>query len=206
MLPFSVVSIIGIVQAKGGAGRSTVATNLAVGLSASKPTLLLDCDLPQGTSSSWFAARKARQTTDPLPLSTAGTHFELVRRVQELAQDHRYLVIDAPPRVTEVTRAILMLAHLCLVPLGDSAPEIWAVRDLLGTVAEARQRKPDLDARLVWTRYRAQTREARDLSEAVQHELGLPELQTRLGFRVAYSEALGPGALGRGVVGRGRGR
>jgi chromosome partitioning protein len=64
-----------------------------------------------------------------------------------------------------------VLAHLCLVPLGDSAPEIWTVQDLLGTVAEARQRKPDLDARLVWTRYRAQTREARDLSEAVQHEL-----------------------------------
>jgi hypothetical protein len=106
MLALGVVSIIGVVQAKGGAGRSTVATNLAVGLSASKPTLLLDCDLPQGTSSSWFAARKARQTTDPLHLSTAGTHFELVRRVQELAQDQRYLVIDAPPRVTEVTRAL----------------------------------------------------------------------------------------------------
>lgn len=55
--------IIGLLQLKGGAGRSTVSTNLAGELSKSGKTVLIDCDMPQGTSASWFAVRqqKSRQ-------------------------------------------------------------------------------------------------------------------------------------------------
>jgi len=42
--------IIGVIQVKGGVGRSTIATNLAAILSAAGPTTLIDCDLPQGTA------------------------------------------------------------------------------------------------------------------------------------------------------------
>jgi len=185
--------IIGIVQAKGGAGRSTLATNLAASLSASHRVALVDCDLPQGTSSSWFAARQAEVPADNLVLAAVRTHVELVREVERLASSCRFVVVDAPPRAAELTRAILMLANLCLVPLGASAAEVWATQDLLSVVHEARKRRPGLDARLVWTRFRANTREARELSDAAPRELDLPELRARLGYRVAYSEALGRG-------------
>jgi chromosome partitioning protein len=46
---------IGIIQVKGGAGRSTVATNLAGELAKKGKTVLIDCDMPQGTSASWYA-------------------------------------------------------------------------------------------------------------------------------------------------------
>ena len=36
----------------GGAGRSTVSTNLAEELSKQAKTMLIDCDMPQGTSAS----------------------------------------------------------------------------------------------------------------------------------------------------------
>jgi chromosome partitioning protein len=49
--------IIGIIQVKGGVGRSTIATNLAAAFSVNQPTVLIDCDLPQGTSASWYAVR-----------------------------------------------------------------------------------------------------------------------------------------------------
>ncbi len=50
--------IIGLVQVKGGARRSIVSTNLAGELSKSAQTVLIDCDMPQGTSTSWFAVRQ----------------------------------------------------------------------------------------------------------------------------------------------------
>ena len=91
-----------------------------------------------------------------------------------------------------MTRAALVLADLCLIPVGASAAEIWATSDLLALVEEAKKVKP-VNARMVWTRYRAHTRLAQELSELATKELGLVALSTALGMRVAYMEALGAG-------------
>jgi chromosome partitioning protein len=87
----------------------------------------------------------------------------------------------------------MILSDLCLIPLGASAAEIWSTTDLLQTLEEAKTYKPDVDARLVWTRFRAYTREAQDLKDAVQNGLKLDELRNKLGYRVAFSEALARG-------------
>jgi chromosome partitioning protein len=185
--------IVGIIQVKGGVGRSTIATNLAAVFSEKKPTALIDCDLPQGTSASWYAVRKSEAPPDNLTLATARDYRELIALAKELSPDHRYLIIDAPPRIAEMTRAIIVMSTLCLVPLGASAAEIWSTADLLETINAARDYREDIDVRIVWNRFRAHTREAHELSEAARTELGLKELTTRLGYRVAYSEALARG-------------
>jgi chromosome partitioning protein len=92
-----------------------------------------------------------------------------------------------------MTRAIMIMSTLSLVPLGASAAEIWSTADLLQTIKAARDYRPNIDVRIVWNRFRAHTREAHDLSEAARKELGLKELSTRLSYRVAYSEALARG-------------
>jgi chromosome partitioning protein len=188
-----VPGIIGIIQVKGGVGRSTIATNLAATLSLQHPTALIDCDMPQGTSASWYALRQSEVPSNALVLATAHNHRELVQRARECAERCTYLVIDGPPRLAEMTRAIIMLSDLSLVPLGASAAEIWSTTDLLRTLDEARICKPTLDARIVWTRFRGHTREAQELKDAVEQELRLKELRTTLGYRVAYSEALARG-------------
>lgn len=188
---------IGIIQVKGGAGRSTVSTNLAGELSKIGKTVLIDCDMPQGTSASWFAVRQQEDTrqkplfSENLLADTAINHRELVAKVEQY-QDADFIVLDGPPRIAELTRAILVLADLCLIPVGASAAEIWATSDLLALIEEAKQVKP-VNARMVWTRYRGHTRLAQELSELATKELGLVALSTTLGMRVAYMEALGGG-------------
>jgi len=185
--------IVGIIQVKGGVGRSTIATNLAAIFSERAATALIDCDLPQGTSASWYAVRKSELPPTNLTLATVRDYRELVAKAKELSCDHRYLIIDAPPRIAEMTRAIIVMSTLCLVPLGASAAEIWSTADLIETINAARDFRADIDVRIVWNRFRAHTREAVELSEAARKELGLRELTTRLGYRVAYSEALARG-------------
>jgi chromosome partitioning protein len=182
---------IGIIQVKGGAGRSTVSTNLAGELSKIGQTVLIDCDMPQGSSASWFSVRQQSGRDTNLTIDTASTHQELVEKIQGYAQAD-YIVLDGPPRIAELTRAILMLADLCLVPVGTSAAEIWATNDLLAIIAEAKKVAP-IKARMVWTRYRAHTKLAQELSELASIELGLQAINTTLGLRVAYTEALGQG-------------
>jgi chromosome partitioning protein len=185
--------IVGIIQNKGGAGRSTFATNLAAHYSLHHTTTLIDCDLPQGTSSSWFALRQAASLSNNLLLAKANNHVELIQKAKEHALISKYLIIDGPPRLAQMTRAIMILSNLCLIPLGASAAEIWSTTDLLQTLAEARNHKADVDARIVWTRFRAQTREAQMLKDAVQSGLHPDALEVRLGYRVAFSEALARG-------------
>jgi len=187
--------IVGIVQVKGGAGRSTVATNIAGELSTIGRTVLIDCDMPQGTAASWVAVRQ--QAVEPdlfggVQGDTAASHRELLDKVERWRGEAEYIVLDGPPRIAELTRAILVLSDLALVPVGASVAELWATGDLVEIVRQAREVRP-VDVRIVWTRFRGYTRLAQDLAAQAKRELGVPILKTAMGLRVAYVEALGTG-------------
>jgi chromosome partitioning protein len=183
--------IIGLVQIKGGAGRSTVCTNLAGELSKLSNVVLIDCDMPQGTSASWFAVRQQKGRQGKLQADTALTHKDLIDKVKQY-QEADYIILDGAPRAAEMTKAILILADLCLIPVGASAAEIWATSDILQLIGEASKVK-EVKARMLWTRYRAHTRLAQELSGLAVNELGLDTLTASTGMRVAYMEALGEG-------------
>ena len=183
--------VIGVIQVKGGAGRSTVSTNLAGELSKQGKTVLIDCDMPQGTSASWYAVRHQAGKAGALIADTATSYRELVSKVEQYA-DADYIVLDGPPRIAELTRSALVLADICLIPVGASAAEIWATGDILALIEEASKVRP-VNARMVWTRYRPQTLLAQGLTELAKKELGLQALGTSLGMRVSYMQALGEG-------------
>jgi chromosome partitioning protein len=183
--------VIGVIQIKGGAGRSTVSTNLAGELSKLGKTVLIDCDMPQGTSASWYAVRHQAGKAGALIADTATSYRELVSKVEQYA-DADYIVLDGPPRIAELTRATLVLADICLIPVGASTAEIWATGDILTLIEEASKVRP-VNARMVWTRYRPHTKLAQGLTELAKKELGLKALGTSLGMRVSYMEALGEG-------------
>jgi len=178
--------VIGVLQLKGGVGRTTVATNLAVGLG--EGVVLVDADLPQGTASAWGAIREADA---PFVLPVAN-HHQLVDTLDGLT-GYRYAVVDAPPRIAEVTRALLIVSDLVIVPVGASIADLWAAQDLLETVKEAKKEKRNLKVRLLWNKHRLFTKSARTMQKAVKAELAVPALKTTLGYRVAYSDALAEG-------------
>lgn len=184
--------IVGIVQVKGGAGRSTVATNLAGELGKVGKTVLIDADMPQATAASWAAVRQQEGIDGAVVSDTAATHQELLAKLEMHAEDADYIVLDAPPRLAEMTRAILMASDLTLVPVGASVAELWATADVLDIITQAKKLRP-IDARMLWTRFRPQTRLAQDLTDRAKDELGLPIMRSALGFRVVYAEALGEG-------------
>lgn len=182
------LKIIGIIQVKGGAGRSTVSTNLAGELSKRGKTILIDCDMPQGTSASWWSVRPQPGN---LFADTARTHKELIAKVEQ-NKDAAFIVLDGPPRIAELTKAILILSDLCIVPIGASVAEVWATTDLLTLIADA-NKITKVKARLLFTRHRPKTKLAITIEALAKKELAIPTLKTSLGLRVAYPEALGEG-------------
>ena len=184
--------IIAVAQVKGGSGRSTLATTLAGELSKRGDTVLIDCDMPQGTSASWYAMRLEAGRTGKLHLDTADNHLQAIQKTELNNGKTQFIVLDGPPRIAELTRAMVLLADLVLVPAGASMADLWATGDVLAMVTEAKAVKR-IKARLVWTRHRGFTNQAKALTEQAKAELGIKALDTTMGLRVAYVDALGSG-------------
>lgn len=186
--------VFGIIQVKGGAGRSTIATNLAGELAKRGRTVLIDADMPQGTSASWYALRRDAGMAENLEADTAGDHRELIEKTERHAKaGAKFIVLDGPPRIAEMTRAILVMADVCLIPIGASVAEVWATGDVMTTIEEAKKVKKKIRALIAWTRHRPHTALAKELTDQVGKELGLPALDDPLCLRVAYPTALGSG-------------
>lgn len=168
------MTCIAVCQLKGGAGRSTIATNLAVGLDAA----LVDADPPQFSAAAWGAVRGVEVTA-------VGSHRELVDRVPLLG----VVVIDCPPRAAEMTRAALGLADLVLIPVTPGIGDVWAVQDLLPIIREAQQLDPELTVRIVWNRYRAHVGSELELVAQASRDLGIKPCRAVLGYRAAYPKA-----------------
>lgn len=132
---------------------------------------------------------KARQSAS---IVTTSDHRELVPKLGQYRNSAEFIVLDGPPRIAEMTGAILRLAHLSMVRIGASVPEVLATAGVVTIIREASKVKP-VDARIVRTRFRAPTRPAQDYSDQAGKELALKALKTTLGFRVAYAEAMGLG-------------
>jgi len=179
---------IAVAQLKGGAGKSTLATNLAGYLSREMSAGLIDADQPQGTSASWATLREDSQ----LKLAAPKSATELVKAAEAMDSACEVVIIDLPPRLHEISRAALVFSDLVIIPISGSAPEIWAAQDMLGLINEARGKAPDLKCRLIWNRYR-HSKTAEATAEAINEQLGIPRFNTTLGSRTAYSEAIGRG-------------
>jgi chromosome partitioning protein len=180
---------------KGGVGKSTTAVCLGVAaLERGQKVLLVDAD-PQGTVRTWseVAAERGR----PVPTVVAmGAAMHKPGQLREIAAGYDLAVIDCPPRHGEIQRSALMIADIAVLPCGASAADAWALAASLDVVNEARTLRDELLGCVLITRKQGRTaigKGARKVLEAA----GLPVLETELGYRIAFQEAI---AAGLGVT------
>jgi len=180
--------VITVAQQKGGAGKSTLAANLAIALGEGGARVaLLDTD-PQQSLARWHALRGA---------DAAVLTFEAPAgwRVQGTLDRHRrnadFVIIDTPPHAETESRLAIRAADLVLVPLQPSLPDLWASEATVN-LAEAERRA----YRLVLNRM-PPTGKLRDVILGELARRNAPVLDARLGNRSAYAAAF---ALGLGVT------
>jgi len=172
--------VIALVGNKGGAGKTTLTVNLAVGLMQSSRVVILDTD-PQGSSAQWRAIAE----DDAIPNVVAATE-NLAEQVKALTAENDYVVVDCPPYVqASQTLSILRVSDLALIPVQPSPFDLWASIHIEEAVTEARQQNPALKAVLVINQLEPRTTLSQLMREALV-EIEVPVAETAIRRRAIY--------------------
>ena len=184
--------VITVAQQKGGAGKTTLAANLAAALAPVRRVAVLDID-PQGSLARWHAIRKAHHAEAAALAFSDLSGWRLAGELDRLRRGFDVVIIDSDARRS------IRGADLVVVPVQPSAPDIWAAEGTLKLAAL--ERRP---ACLVLNRVGSGSR-MRDGAMRELHARGMTVLPAVLGNRTAFSQAFAEGMVvgggGYGLIG-----
>lgn len=177
-----VAKIITVAQQKGGAGKTTMATHLAVAWAASgrRRVAIIDTD-PQGSLMQWYKVREARLGEGNTNLTFSSISGWRVRsEIERLQREHDLIIIDSPPHTDAEARTAIRAADLVVVPLQPSPMDLWATS---ATIQICKQER--VPVKMVLNRVHPQAK----LTEAISGEMvGLTA--NRFGNRVIFAGSM----------------
>lgn len=181
--------IIALTNSKGGVGKSTLAVHLAAWLKDQGSSVaLVDAD-SQGSSSRWL-----REAAPDIAVFRLQMPDDILDQAPKLAAQFEHLVIDGPAGLSEVTRTILLVADLALLPCGPSVLDVRTAIDVIRVLKQAQMiRHGPPQAVLVPNKLQVQYRLSRELLETAR-SLEIPSI-AGLRLRQAYADAAGQGTV-----------
>lgn len=173
------MKILSIISQKGGVGKTTLATALAVAAQGQgRNAAVFDLD-PQASASFWHDTREAPTPAVAAVPSSRLTH--LLRAARDSGCD--LAIIDAPPFAKDIAFEAAQHAHFILIPARPAVLDVMAMSKTLELVRH--YGKP---AAVVLTFCPPAGRELTDTEDTIE-KLGALLCPVRIGNRIAFSRA-----------------
>ncbi len=181
--------VIAVTNLKGGVGKTTIATNLAVCFAhRGKKVCIVDTDLSQKSSMDWSGSRDEAMAK----VSVFGiTEKQLNKEVESLRKDFDIVIIDGTPQLAELASRTILASDIVLIPLSPSIYDFRAFESFLEKYEQVRSVKESIgkiEAFVVVNRVNESANVSREIQDALQ-EYSLKTLQTRIANRVAYIDS-----------------
>jgi chromosome partitioning protein len=182
--------VLTLAQQKGGAGKTTLAAQLAVAFaSGGRRIALVDID-PQGSLARWFKLREAAGKAGRIDF-IAVTGWRAQATVDKLKAAHDLVLVDSAPHAEIEAKIAARVADLIVVPMQPSPLDLWATEPTLA-LARSEKRK----ALIVLNRDQTRMKLSEALAGPIA-ELGAEVAQTTIGSRTAFAASM---MEGLGVV------
>ena len=185
------VTLIG--GTKGGTGKSTITSNLAVMLAGQgKDVLVVDAD-DQNSLTDFAELRKMTFPDGPqftcVPLLGLAVRTEVMR----LAPKFDHVLIDAGGHDSNSQRAALTVCDTYLVPVPPATFEVWKIGRISALVEEARATGNDFRALGFVNRGELEGTENEEAADMIRNAGGLELLPHVVYGRKAYKHAISAG-------------
>lgn len=176
--------VTAVINQKGGAGKTTLAMNLAAGLARRGDTIVMDLD-PQGSSSQW-----ASMGQHPFPATVEKINGTWdARTLHQNYQAYRHMVLDCPPSLdSHASLQALRACDVALIPVLPSPIDLWASLKLPQEIEEARKVNPNIKAYLVLNQLEPNSALSAAMHDALV-EFGIPVLNAVIRRRAVYRSA-----------------
>ncbi len=184
---------ITIAQQKGGAGKTTIAAQLAVAFAKSGLRVgVIDID-PQGSLAQWSEVRSMLVAAGDSPQISVihASGWRLSSELDRLKRSCDVVLIDSPPHAETDVKIAVRNADLLIVPIQPSPMDLWATQATLDAA-----KKESTPVFMVFNRTPARGK----LVEAVRRkikEFEVPVAEAVLGNRVAFAASM---MEGKGVM------
>lgn len=186
--------VISVLNLKGGAGKTTISTNLAVAYALEKKNvLLLDTD-KSAAAMAWSGRRdqslcaiRVLQITDPQSLQ---------KQIAGIVEEHDVVIIDGSPHLELMSKTTALVSDIIIIPMQPSAFDMLVTMTFIESIKELMVLNPKIRPFLLLNNGKADTLIIRDIEQAVK-ELDIPILNSEVNNLVAFAEVA---TAGQGIL------
>lgn len=180
--------LIGILNRKGGCGKSTTAVHLAHWLAQRKQSVIVIDSDGQTSSSQWLAKLN-------LPSLVVNDPDDLFDQIALYSGQYESVIVDSPAVLGETAKAVLLSVDFALVPVQPSNLDLLATKDFVRLVNQAQKiRKGTPKAAMFLSRASKGTVLLREAQEVLSQTQGLTLLKQVIYQRQVIADAPGQSA------------
>jgi chromosome partitioning protein len=178
-------TIIGVVNIKGGVGKSTISAHLAAWLhDRGESVAFIDTD-GQGSSSVWLSQAEPKIQTERIH-----DYKELTRHAKAAASSYKFVICDGPATLGETTRGILLVSDLALLPCVPSSLDWGSLGQTIAELENCRMlREGKPEALIVCNKMDERANLSREFLEFAQANFQVPLAKGLIHLWQVYAEA-----------------